>query len=125
YNEAATISESVQALLTLYYPNLEVIVVNDGSPDATLKKLIDRFELISIHPIYRQQVPTKRVRGLYRSRRYPGLLVVDKENGGKADALNAGLNLASGELVCAIDADTLIEPDALIRMVRPFIDDDG
>jgi len=121
YNEAATISESVRALLTLYYPNLEVIVVNDGSPDATLQTLIDRFELVAIHPIYRQQVPTKRVRGLYRSRRYPGLLVVDKENGGKADALNAGLNLASGELVCAIDADTLIEPDALQRMVRPFL----
>jgi cellulose synthase/poly-beta-1,6-N-acetylglucosamine synthase-like glycosyltransferase len=66
-------------------------------------------------------VPTKQVRGLYRSRRYPSLLVVDKENGGKADALNAGLNLASGELVCAIDADTLIEPDALQRMVRPFL----
>jgi cellulose synthase/poly-beta-1,6-N-acetylglucosamine synthase-like glycosyltransferase len=121
YNEAATISESVRALLTLYYPNLEVIVINDGSPDATLQTLIERFGLVAIHPIYRQQVPTKRVRGLYRSRRYPGLLVVDKENGGKADALNAGLNLASGELVCAIDADTLIEPDALQRMVRPFL----
>lgn len=125
YNEAATICESVRALLTLYYPNLEVVVVNDGSPDGTLETLINRFRLTPIHPIYRQQVPTKPVRGLYRSRQHSGLIVVDKENGGKADALNAGLNLASGELVCAIDADTLIEPDALQRMVRPFLLGEG
>jgi cellulose synthase/poly-beta-1,6-N-acetylglucosamine synthase-like glycosyltransferase len=60
---------------------------------------------------------------LYRSRSHPNLLVVDKENGGKADALNVGLQMATGELVCAIDADTLIEPDALLRMVRPFLMD--
>jgi cellulose synthase/poly-beta-1,6-N-acetylglucosamine synthase-like glycosyltransferase len=121
HNEASTICESVRALLTLYYPNLEVVVVNDGSTDATLDTLIRHFKLVPIHPIYRQQVMTKPVKGLYRSRQYPNLIMVDKENGRKADALNAGLNLASGELVCAIDADTLIEPDALQRMVRPFL----
>jgi cellulose synthase/poly-beta-1,6-N-acetylglucosamine synthase-like glycosyltransferase len=64
------------------------------------------------------------VNQLYRSRVNPSLLIADKENGGKADSLNAGLDLATGELVCAIDADTLIEPDALLRMVRPFLRSD-
>ncbi len=124
YNEAATIAESVRALLALYYPNLEVVVVNDGSKDETMAVLIDQFDLAPIHPIYPRRVSSAEVVALYRSRTHPNLVVVDKKNGGKADALNAGLNLSTGELVCAIDADTLIEPDALIRMVRPFIDDD-
>ncbi|MGA7668851.1 MAG: glycosyltransferase [Nitrolancea sp.] len=121
YNEASTICESVRALLTLYYPNLEVVVINDGSTDNTLEVLKRHFKLAPIHPIYRQQVQTKPVKGLYRSRQYPNLIMVDKENGRKADAMNAGLNLASGDLVCAIDADTIIDPDALQRMVRPFL----
>ncbi len=124
HNEAATIGESVRALLSLSYPELEVVVVNDGSTDETMAVLVDQFELQPIHPIYQKRIPSREVRGLYRSRSHPNLVVVDKVNGGKADALNAGLNLATGELVCAIDADTLIEPDALVRMVRPFVDDD-
>lgn len=121
YNEATTIGESVRALLALYYPDLEIVVVNDGSRDATLTVLREQFVLVPLHPIYQRQLATKPVRGLYRSQSHPNLLVVDKENGGKADALNAGLQLATGELVCAMDADTLIEPDALLRMVRPFL----
>ena len=121
HNEAATVRESIRSLLTLYYPNLEIVLINDGSTDETMAVLAREFELVAIHPVYRQQVPTKPVRGLYISRTYPNLLVVNKENGGKADALNAGLNLASAKLVCAIDADTLVEPDALQRMVRPFL----
>jgi cellulose synthase/poly-beta-1,6-N-acetylglucosamine synthase-like glycosyltransferase len=124
YNEVATVGESVRSLLTLYYPNLEVVLVNDGSTDETLAVLVKEFELVPIHPIYRYQVKTKPVRGLYLSRTHPNLVVVNKENGGKADALNAGLNLATGKLVCAIDADTLIEADALQRMVRPFLASD-
>lgn len=121
YNEAATITESVKALLTLSYPELEVVVINDGSKDETLAVLREQFELAPLHPIYQEQIYTKAVRGLYRSRTHPNLLVIDKENGGKADALNMGLQLATGELVCAMDADTLIEPDALLRMVQPFL----
>ena len=121
YNEAATIGESVKALLALHYPSLEVVVVNDGSKDSTMAVLLEQFELASIHLVYRQQIQTKPLRGRYRSRSHPNLVVVDKENGGKADALNAALNLASGQLVCAIDADTLIESDGLQRMVRPFL----
>lgn len=121
YNESATIEESVRALLALEYPDLEIVVINDGSKDATLEVLKDRFELEPIHTIYRRRIHTEPVVQLYRSRVNPNLLVADKENGGKADSLNAGLDLATGELVCAIDADTLIEPDALLRMVRPFL----
>lgn len=122
YNEAKTIAESLRALLGIQYPNLEVVVINDGSNDETLRVLHDQFGLSAVHPIYRHQLHTKPVRALYRSTIHPNLVVVDKDNGGKADSLNAGLNIASNELVCAIDADTLIEPDALQRMVRPFIE---
>jgi cellulose synthase/poly-beta-1,6-N-acetylglucosamine synthase-like glycosyltransferase len=121
YNEAATIRESVHAILSLHYPNLEVLIVNDGSTDETLAVLKEHFDLVPIHPIYRRQIESKTIRGLYRSRNRSNLLVVDKDNGGKADALNAGLQMATGTLVCAMDADTLIEPDALLRMVRPFL----
>jgi cellulose synthase/poly-beta-1,6-N-acetylglucosamine synthase-like glycosyltransferase len=121
YNEALTVTESVRSLLTLSYPTLEVVVVNDGSADATLEVLARDFDLVAVPPVFRRTVHSADVRGVYRSRRTPSLIVVDKENGGKADALNAGLNVAGAELVCAIDSDTLVEPDALQRMVRPFL----
>jgi cellulose synthase/poly-beta-1,6-N-acetylglucosamine synthase-like glycosyltransferase len=122
FNEEANVAESVHALLTLHYPALEVVLINDGSTDATLHVITRTFDLYPIHPVCRKQVQSQPIRGLYRSQLHPGLLVVDKENGGKADALNAGLNCATGQLVCAIDADTLIEPDALLRIVRPFLE---
>jgi cellulose synthase/poly-beta-1,6-N-acetylglucosamine synthase-like glycosyltransferase len=124
YNEAVTIRQTVQALLTLHYPNLEVVIVNDGSTDATLRVLTDAYSLGPIHPSVRRQIATQPVLALYRSATHPRLVVADKVNGGKADALNAALNLASGELVCAMDADTLIEPEALLRIVRPFLSDE-
>jgi cellulose synthase/poly-beta-1,6-N-acetylglucosamine synthase-like glycosyltransferase len=125
HNEAATIVQNVRAMLGLYYPNLELVVVSDGSTDSTVEVLVRNFALVPVHPIYRRVVEHAPIRTLYRSRSHPGLLVVDKDNGGKADALNAALNLASGSLVCAIDADTIIEPDALQRMVRPFLTEEG
>jgi cellulose synthase/poly-beta-1,6-N-acetylglucosamine synthase-like glycosyltransferase len=121
YNEEATIETSLRALLALQYPNLEIIVISDGSKDRTVQVLIERFSLVPVKTIYEQRIKTKTVRTLYRSSAYPGLVVVDKENGGKADALNVGLSFARGELVCAMDADTLIEGDGLQRMVRPFL----
>jgi cellulose synthase/poly-beta-1,6-N-acetylglucosamine synthase-like glycosyltransferase len=121
YNEEATVVESVRALLSLYYPRLEVVVVNDGSRDATLEALRAAFDLVAVESVVEGTVPTRPIRRRYRSRRHPNLVVVDKENGGKADALNAALNVAAGELVCAMDADTLLEPDALRRLVRPFL----
>jgi cellulose synthase/poly-beta-1,6-N-acetylglucosamine synthase-like glycosyltransferase len=122
YNEETTLAESTRSLLGLHYPNLEVVVVNDGSVDDSLGVLRREFDLAQVHLVHPGYIDTHEIQGLYRSRSHPNLIVVDKENGGKADALNAGLNVATGELVCAIDADTLIEPDALLRMVRPFIE---
>jgi cellulose synthase/poly-beta-1,6-N-acetylglucosamine synthase-like glycosyltransferase len=121
YNEEATIEDSVRSLLALYYANLEIVVVNDGSKDNTVAVLQRVFELVPIPAVLEPRVEARPVRQLFRSRTHPNLVVADKVNGGKADALNVALNLASGDLVCAIDADTLIEPDALQRMVRPFV----
>ncbi|MEX2588049.1 MAG: glycosyltransferase family 2 protein [Actinomycetota bacterium] len=124
YNEAATVTQSVKALLTLRYPNLEVVLINDGSSDTTMEVLIRDFELIAVHPVYHRVVQHKPLVGYYRSQANPRLVVADKVNGGKADALNAGMNIAQGDLACAIDADTIIEPDAMLRMVQPFLVDD-
>ena len=113
YNEEATIEISLRALLALQYPSLEVIVISDGSKDRTVQVLTDKFDLVPVKTIYEQRIKTKPVRALYRSSTYSSLVVVDKENGGKADALNVGLSFARGDLVCAMDADTLIEADGL------------
>ncbi|MFN4089269.1 MAG: glycosyltransferase [Alphaproteobacteria bacterium] len=123
YNEAATIVESVRSLLSLQYPSFEVIVVNDGSRDDTLAVLIEAFELAPATRSWEAAVGHKPVRGIYAGRREPRLLVVDKENGGKADALNAGINLSRAPFFCAVDADSLLEADALLRAVQPFVDE--
>ena len=121
YNESATIVESVNALLTLAYPNLEVVVIDDGSTDDTLDVMIEAFGLVPVHPVYRRRLEVAEVGGIYRSSASPQLVVATKENGGKADSLNAALNLSTGDLVCSLDADTIVEEDALQRLVRPFI----
>jgi cellulose synthase/poly-beta-1,6-N-acetylglucosamine synthase-like glycosyltransferase len=121
YNEEKSIITTLHSLLALLYPNLEVVVVSDGSSDGTMNALIDEFELSTVHPVYQRMIETKPVRAIYRSGTEPRLVVVDKENGRKADALNVALNVASGELVCAMDADTLIAPDALQHLVAPFM----
>jgi cellulose synthase/poly-beta-1,6-N-acetylglucosamine synthase-like glycosyltransferase len=123
FNEEATIVESVRSLLALQYPTIEVIVVNDGSKDRTLDVLIDAFELSSVVRAFESAVPHKPVRGIFRSSRFPNLLVIDKVNGGKADALNAGISVCRTPLFCAIDADSILEADALLRVVQPFIED--
>lgn len=125
YNEALSINDSVRALLALEYPDHEVIVVNDGSKDETLATLIQGFDL---RPIEREQLAVlqqTRIRGIYGSVRYANLIVIDKENGRKADAVNAGLGFAAAPLVCVIDADSIIEADGLLRAVEPFMTDDG
>lgn len=123
FNEERTCVESVRSLLTLVYPDYEIIVVNDGSTDATLARLQEAFALQPAVRQPRASLPTAAVRGVWRSAAHPRLWVVDKENGGKADALNAGLNLCRTPLFCAMDADTLLERDALARIVRPFVED--
>ena len=122
YNEAATIIESVQSMLSLNYPEMELVVVNDGSTDETLDRLIENFDLEAIEAEIPIDVPTENVRGVYRSTTYEELLVVDKENGGKSDALNAGIWLTDMPLFCAVDSDTIIDRDALLQLVRPFLE---
>jgi cellulose synthase/poly-beta-1,6-N-acetylglucosamine synthase-like glycosyltransferase len=125
YNEQANIVENVRSLLMLDYPLFEVIVINDGSSDNTLEAIIEEFELRPTARSFEYAVPCKAIRCVYESATYSNLILVDKDNGGKADALNAGLNLSLYPLFCAIDADSILESDALLRLVRPFIDAPG
>jgi cellulose synthase/poly-beta-1,6-N-acetylglucosamine synthase-like glycosyltransferase len=118
YDEAAVILGSVRSALDFDYFEHEVIVVNDGSRDETLAVLIDAFDLRLSQVFYRRTIPTEEVRGLYRSAQAPRLLVVDKANGGKADALNMGINLSRYRYVCCLDADSMYERDALLKGMR-------
>ena len=123
YNESRSIVTSIKALLQLEYPDFEVVVVNDGSTDDTLDKLIAAFQLYPYPEAYRKQVPCRQVRTTYRSARYRNLRVVDKENGGsKADAANAGINICRNPLVAIVDADGVLQRDSLRRAVRPFLE---
>jgi len=123
YNEEATCVEAVKALLLLKYPEYEILVINDGSSDKTLERLVWAFDLQPATRATTAEIPTVKVHGVYQSRRLPNLWVIDKENGGKADALNVGINYCQTPLFCALDADSLLEREALIRVVRPFLED--
>jgi len=124
HNEGQSIAQSVRSFLTLDYPAIEVIVVNDGSVDDTLDVLTREFQLLRTDLAYVQEVSCRPVRGVYMSQTEPRLLVVDKEAGGsKADATNAGLNVASSPYVCVLDADSLLEKDALLRVMVPVLAD--
>lgn len=123
FNEEITICDAVRALLQLEYTDFEVIVVNDGSTDSTLQVLIDEFSLQKIPEVYRDRIPAKAVHGIYRSLVYPNLKVVDKDNGRKADASNAGINVARFPLVCVVDGDSVLQRDSLRRVVQPFLED--
>jgi cellulose synthase/poly-beta-1,6-N-acetylglucosamine synthase-like glycosyltransferase len=121
YNEDGVILESVRSLLRSHYAAFEVVVVNDGSSDGTLDTLIREYELLPDRRVPRAHLDTKRVVGSYRSLRDERLVVIDKENGGsRADAVNAGLRYARYPLFLAVDADTLLDVDALPRLVREF-----
>jgi cellulose synthase/poly-beta-1,6-N-acetylglucosamine synthase-like glycosyltransferase len=123
YNEALTIGESIRALLQLEYPHFEIVVVNDGSRDATLDTLVKEFSLRPFPEAYRVRLAAKPVIAVYRSVLYPQLRVIDKANGGKADSVNAGINAARYPIFCVIDADSVLQRDSLRRAVQPFLDD--
>lgn len=122
HNEEKTIVETVRSLQMVNYGEFEIIVVNDGSTDRTLQKLIEAFELRRLDRVYRKSVPTREIRGLYGNLLNRNLLIIDKEKGGKADALNAGINASRYPLFCSVDADSVIEEDALLRVVKPFME---
>jgi cellulose synthase/poly-beta-1,6-N-acetylglucosamine synthase-like glycosyltransferase len=123
YNESAGIVETVRSLLLLNYPQFEIIVVDDGSKDDTLQRLQEAFGLIRAPGSYAAKLPTAEVTGVYRSLTVREVVAIGKVNGGKADAMNAGLNAARYPLVCVIDADSIMEEHALTRAVLPFIED--
>lgn len=124
YNEEMTIIENIKCLLALQYLDYEIIIVNDGSKDNSLAKIIEHFNLTKVERAYELSVACAPIRGIYQSvnQAYSNLLVIDKENGGKADALNAGINVSKKDLFLAIDVDCIIEPDAILKMVKPFIE---
>ncbi len=124
YNEGKTIVDNVRSLLSIYYANLEVIIINDGSKDDSLEKLIQAYDLEKTDYFVNEQLSTKAIRGIYKSRNsiYNKLIVVDKENGGKADALNVGINVSSNDYLVCIDVDCILEQDALLKMVKPFLE---
>lgn len=123
YNEEATIVESVRSLMLLNYPSFEVVVVNDGAKDRTMAVLAEAYAMQPAPAAYAQPVATQPVQRFFRSLQYPDLVAIDKANGGKADAINAGINAARHPLVCVIDADSLLEEHALTRAVLPFLED--
>lgn len=120
YNEQRSIVAAVRSLLTSQFVEFEVVVVNDGSEDETLATLTDAFGLVEVGRVPRSNIETRTVRGVYTSPFEPRLVVIDKANGGKADALNAGINHAVYPLFCAIDADTMLDAGALSRLVWEF-----
>ncbi|MBS3775888.1 MAG: glycosyltransferase [Bacteroidales bacterium] len=123
YNESSSIVANIRALLNLQYNNYDVIVVNDGSTDDSLEKAIAAYELKRVSYYVYDRLSTQLVRGIYRStnKAYHNLMVIDKENGGKADALNAGLNASGKPYVVCLDVDSIIEHDALLKLSRPFM----
>jgi cellulose synthase/poly-beta-1,6-N-acetylglucosamine synthase-like glycosyltransferase len=125
YNESLNIIENVRSLLSSHYANYDVIIVNDGSKDDSLEKLIKAYDLVKIDYLINQQIPTKPLRGgVFKSTNpaFEKLIVVDKENGGKADALNTGLNISNNRYVACIDVDCLLLEDALQKMIKPFLE---
>lgn len=120
FNERATVVETVKNLLNLNYPEYEIIVVNDGSGDDTLPMLISAFGMVPIEQPCKKSVETMPVRAVYRTPRHANLIVVDKDNGGKADALNAGINFSKYPVFVSMDADSVLERDAIVRIMTPF-----
>ncbi|MFO0773419.1 MAG: glycosyltransferase [Nitrospiraceae bacterium] len=123
YNEEATITDNLRSLLQLSYSEYEIIAINDGSKDSTLETMIREFQLTPFPEAYNHRLKTKPIRAIYHSATYPNLRVIDKENGGKADSLNAGIEVSRYPLFCCIDADSILQRDSLNRVVQPFLDD--
>ena len=128
YNEEVTICESIRSLLRLRYPAFEIIVCNDGSKDRTIDELLAAFHFVPVEIEYDEKLATAPIRGFYElrgelPRGLKRVALIDKENGGKADALNAAINLAQGEYVTSMDADSLLTPDALLLAARRMLED--
>lgn len=122
FNEEAGIVHSIRSLLSINYPVFEIIVVNDGSSDMTVDVLIEQYDMKEIKKVIRRQVNSKPIKIVYQSQILPNLYLVDKDNGGKADALNAGLNFSHYPYVCSLDGDSVLERDAFLKVMKPIIE---
>ncbi|WHF50303.1 sulfatase-like hydrolase/transferase [Chryseobacterium gotjawalense] len=124
YNESMTIVENVRSLLSLYYHNLEIIIINDGSKDDSILKLIEAYELEAVSFFVQGEIETNKIREVYKSKNpaFKKLIIVDKDNGGKADALNVGVNISSGDYLVCIDVDCILEQDAILKLAKPFLE---
>jgi cellulose synthase/poly-beta-1,6-N-acetylglucosamine synthase-like glycosyltransferase len=120
-NEQEAIVGAVRSALKLDYPDLQVIVVDDGSTDRTLERLAEAFGLVRMDQIYRPPLRARNIRGFFSNPQFPRLFVVSKENGGKPDALNVGINICRTPYFCTLDADCILERNALLRLMRPII----
>lgn len=125
YNESKSIIDNIRTLLSLYYNNFEVIIVNDGSTDNTFDLVKEAYDLIKVNYYFDYRIPCERIKGVYRSKNpsYNRLTVIDKVNGGKADSLNAGINICHSDLFVSIDADSIIESDSILKLVKPFLEE--
>ncbi len=125
YNEEATIIENIRSLLSLHYGNYEVIIINDGSKDNTFQRMFDYYQLEKVDFAVNYQIQCNEIRGVYKSKlpSFSKLTVVDKVNGGKSDALNAGINVAGKDLILCIDVDCIVQEDALLKLAKPYLEE--
>ena len=125
YNEEVGVVDTVYSLLNLRYPQTEIIIINDGSTDSTLETVIEHFQMKPVNKIVQKNIPTKQVIQIYESEVFANCILVDKVNGGKADALNVGINVSQYPYFCSIDGDSILDEKSLLRVMKPIILSDG
>lgn len=126
HNDENTIIDTIREWLVLAYNNFDIIVVNDGSTDTTLEKLISYYQLEEVNYAANNQLKTKEVYSYYKSKNpaFSKLLVVDKTFGCIADALNAGINASEKQLVFCLEQQCFLEPDSLLKLAKVFLDEE-
>lgn len=125
YNEEKTILKCIDSLLSLDYPEYEIVVINDGSKDKTLDVLVNRFNLKKVERPIRRLIRCKETIDVYEGFEKVNITLINKENGGKADALNMGINASKYPLFLTLDADSILQKDSLINIVIPFMENEN
>src|SRR3990167_2108645 len=123
FNEEKNIVSSVESLLRLTYRYKKIFIVNDGSQDKSFEITIQTFDMVPIPFAYEMEIETKEIRQVYQSRKHPEILFIDKEHSGKADSINAGLNVSESPYFLVVDADTVLENSGFEALIRPILID--